>query len=351
MSQLNEKICRATTPSEGQSKPVSQILTGHAVDSLKTIPDASVHMAVTSPPYYPALRKYDGYDCDWSDGWRGALGDEDSPQQFADHLVEVFNEVRRVLRDDGTFWVNIGDSYAKTKKYEKHGIKKRDLMGTPWLLAQTMRKAGWYLRSDTIWHKPDAIPRSCTDRCGEDHEYMFMFAKSEKNYFDRFAIRVEEGGKSHYQRTVWKIAASNYKGPHVATFPLKLASRCIKATSCEEGVCAVCGTPFQRVLHSERVPTRPAKKNKHDETGKANRDPRRHVSKISHQGWQRTCGCDSDVGTLRAKVLDPFNGAGTTGVAAAMLGRDYIGCELSEDYVEASRQRIRNIKDVEVQEI
>jgi site-specific DNA-methyltransferase (cytosine-N4-specific) len=315
------------------------IITGNALTALKEVPDNSIHAAVTSPPYWPQLRDYGGPQTEWPSGWVGCLGDEPHPLQFAQNLCSIFAEVKRVLRPDGTFWVNIGDSYAKDNKLAGDGIKEGDVLGVPWLLATEMRRQGWYLRSSCIWYKPDAFPRSAQDRCSEDHEYIFMFSKSRDYYFDKEAIRVEEDGKSHYHRTVWRIAASNFKGSHVATFPEKLAATCIKAGTSEGGYCGNCGAPHVRVVEKTRVPTRPAKKNKVDETKKACRDPLRHITIVKTVGWKQSCECIGSP-VEPATVLDPFSGAATTGVAALNLGRRYLGTELFPEYVRISSDRL-----------
>lgn len=307
-----------------------QLLLGDNRTVLRTLPDQSVHCIVTSPPYY-GLRDY---------GVDGQIGLEATPEQYVAELVNVFRECWRVLRDDGTLWLNLGDSYAgywgdkKAKEegrpssadtngwtngfnmnarpsfhsaFQGTGIKPKDLIGIPWLVAFALRADGWYLRSDIIWHKPNPMPESVTDRPTKAHEYIFLLTKSQRYYYDAEAVKEAvslgthggswtEGGKkqtalgqqrggmlgnsplSGYRnrRSVWTVATVPYSGAHFATFPPALIEPCILA-GCPEG-----GT-----------------------------------------------------------VLDPFNGSGTTGAVACAHNRNYIGIDLSADYIELSHVRIR----------
>jgi len=154
------------------------ILTGDCRDILKTLPDQSINTCVTSPPYF-GLRDY---------GHSGQMGLEPTPEEFVFELVSVLREVRRVLRDDGTLWLNLGDSYAGSGK-GLAGCKPKDLIGIPWMVAFALRADGWYLRQDIIWHKPNPMPESVTDRCTKAHEYIFLLSKSERYYFDHEAIK------------------------------------------------------------------------------------------------------------------------------------------------------------------
>lgn len=170
------------------------ILTGDALEQLRHLPPESVHTCVTSPPYYN-LRDY---------GAAGQIGNEASVEEYLQSLVSVFREVRRVLRADGTLWVNMGDSYATrsgnqpptntrnscghTAKHTPRGYKYKDLIGVPWQLAFALRADGWYLRQDIIWNKSNCMPESVRDRCTKSHEYIFLLSKSERYYFDAAAI-------------------------------------------------------------------------------------------------------------------------------------------------------------------
>lgn len=307
------------------------IIQGDALTVLKTLPDQSVHCCVTSPPYF-GLRDY---------GVSGQLGLEETPEAYVNNLVEVFREVRRVLRDDGTLWLNLGDSYAanrpggqptptNTGNKSGHygitsvpvGLKSKDLIGIPWRVAFALQADGWYLRSDIIWHKPNTMPESVKDRPTKAHEYIFLLSKSSRYYYDNEAIKepvapstidrgpVDFGGakgrgykpkpsdpnyragseqwgrtfdckqscvNGRNKRTVWAVATQPFSEAHFATFPPKLIEPCILA------------------------------------------------------------GCPAG-GT----VLDPFSGSGTTGMVALRHGRRYVGIELNPAYVEMSKRRIED---------
>jgi DNA modification methylase len=360
--------------------------------------DRSVHCVVTSPPYW-GLRDY---------GVGGQIGLEATPDAFVAEIVRVFREVRRVLRDDGTLWMNLGDSYASTGEFGRndgggpgrllgevqaerssrrlkndHGLKPKDLIGIPWRVALALQADGWYLRSDIIWAKPNPMPESVTDRPTKSHEYLFLMAKSERYYFDAEAVR-EPGTRYEWNsqkfkggdltrhhgstrgketadpeagrnlRTVWPIATEAYPGSHFATFPRKLVEPCIKAGTSEKGVCPTCGAPWERVVESERIRTRPGLDSKcYDRsTGEelaandkpwaservGNRDPGRHISVKSTTGW--AAGCECGRGPIPATVLDPFAGSGTTLVVANALGRRAVGLDLSREYLGLAANRI-----------
>ena len=277
--------------------PETKIVCGDALDTLRKMQDNCVHCVVTSPPYF-GLRDY---------GQPGQIGLEPSPQEFVTKLVEIFREVRRVLRPDGTCWLNLGDSYAANRGYQvpstkggpKHGpgqaaggkgsivpdgLKPKDLIGIPWRVAFALQADGWYLRQDIIWAKPNPMPESVRDRCTKAHEYLFLLTKSPKYYFDSTAIsepaiyapgkskEVERepgyydgkwseqgaGGRNdksfkairetRNKRSVWTIAPKPYKEAHFATFPPDLVEPCIKAGTSEHGCCPNCATPWGRVI-------------------------------------------------------------------------------------------------------
>lgn len=318
----------------------STILTGDALEMLKTIESGTVNTCVTSPPYY-GLRDY---------GVDGQIGLEQTPEQYISKLVEVFREVRRVLRDDGTLWVNIGDSYYHTQsnnggysekstlegftrtdtkgrisnetgsavRLNMDGIKPKDLIGIPWMLAFALRADGWYLRQDIIWAKPNPMPESVRDRCTKSHEYIFLLSKSKQYYYDAEAIKepIKENTLERYKtgwngnqdrgyvngpqnhmseymgmdeekiaqlceegrnkRSVWTVCVNGFKEAHFATFPQALIEPCILA-----------GAPFDGL------------------------------------------------------VLDPFTGSGTTAIAALQNGRNFIGVELNPKYVTMAEKRIK----------
>ena len=296
----------------------TQILQGDCRDLLKTLPDASVHCVVTSPPYF-GLRDY---------GVDGQIGLEASPDAFVAELVAVFREVRRVLRDDGTLWLNLGDSYNsgasgglggstlgggqnnqrvsnRSGRGLVNALKPKDLIGIPWRAAFALQQDGWYLRQDIIWHKPNPMPESVTDRCTKSHEYVFLMSKSARYFYDAAAIAEEgvipagtkaaKGSVERFNtlgvnsrppeykiydgmrnaRSVWTIATQPFREAHFATFPPDLAERCIKAG------CPVGGT-----------------------------------------------------------VLDPFGGAGTTGLVADRLQRSSILIELNPVYASMAKKRL-----------
>ncbi len=257
--------------------------------------DESVHCVITSPPYW-GLRDY---------GIGGQLGLESTPEQYIENMVAVFREVKRVMRHDGTCWLNLGDSYATGHKTgttddEKgwshgniskghqgragmpEGLKPKDLCGIPWRVALALQADGWWLRSDIIWSKPNPMPESVTDRPTKAHEYLFLLTKSARYYYDADAVREDAdtplNSKSHHRfglaggkvdttpgknkkesgemwtptsgrnrRTVWHIATAPYSGAHFATYPPALVEPCIKAGTSEHGVCPECGSPWERV--------------------------------------------------------------------------------------------------------
>lgn len=307
---------------------IDTISTGDCIEYLKTLDDKCVNCCVTSPPYY-GLRDY---------GVDGQIGLEESPQAFVSKLVEVFAEVRRVLRDDGTLWLNLGDSYygsgkgqtangcndpkvSKTKGMKlplNRGnlLKPKDMIGIPWRVAFALQDGGWYLRQDIIWHKPNPMPESVTDRCTKSHEYIFLLSKSKQYYYDHEAVK-EDCSKANIddfknrktmdnksgdsittykkvrpdlcrtrndympkdfkrnKRSVWTVNTRGYKEAHFATYPPKLIEPCILAGCPKGGI-----------------------------------------------------------------VLDPFMGAGTTAMVAAGLGRHYVGCELNPDSAKLANDRI-----------
>ena len=268
--------------------------------------DRCVQCVATSPPYF-GLRDY---------GVVGQIGLEPTPEAFVAAMVAVFREIRRVLRDDGVLWLNLGDSYnahpgqrkatdlAGEKQRSNRGspgvpsrnveaLKPKDLIGIPWRVALALQADGWYLRSDIIWSKPNPMPESVTDRPTKSHEYVFLLTKSERYFYDAEAVSepatyagktVSLGPKSLSRgqavgmgvvasgngsaasvvvadgrnlRSVWSIATQPYEGAHFATMPPALAERCVKAGSSERGCCPACRTPWMREVESERVPTRP----------------------------------------------------------------------------------------------
>ena len=272
-----------------------EILQGDCIESLKKLEECSINTCVTSPPYW-GLRNYNDE--------AKQLGMEDTPEEFTENLVKVFREIKRVLRDDGTVWLNLGDSYGKNKQ----------LTGIPWRVAFALQVDGWYLRQDIIWHKPNPMPESVRDRCTKAHEYIFLLSKKAKYYYDHEAIKEDsvftnskgEIGKANStknigknvlnkegfeirdglknmgvypkrnKRSVWTITTKPFKGAHFATFPKDLIEPCVLA-GCPEG-----GT-----------------------------------------------------------VLDPFGGSGTTGIVAAQHNRNAVLLELNQEYIDLAKERIK----------
>ena len=306
----------------------NQILIGDVLEQLQQLPDGGVQTCVTSPPYW-GLRDY---------GVEGQIGLEKTPEEYTEKMVAVFRDVRRVLCDDGTLWINLGDSYANDSKWGgqtsgKHveylhrqnltrgkkttGLKAKDLIGIPWRVAFALQADGWYLRSDIIWSKPNPMPESVTDRPTKAHEYVFLMSKSAKYYCDMDSIRdpqssgypssfekrgeswhshdadMQKGNAKHNmrdhgkdrshvshplgrnRRTVWEIATQPYPEAHFATFPEKLVEPCVLAGSRE-----------------------------------------------------------------RDLVLDPFMGSGTTALVALKAQRKFVGIELNPEYAELAKKRI-----------
>ena len=307
------------------------ILTGDCLTVLKTLPDASVHCCVTSPPYW-RLRDY---------GCEGQLGLEKTPEEYVAKLVAVFREVRRVLRDDGTAWLNLGDSYAARLRQSgpehagdltnsSHGVltkitrdlpvnlKEKDLVGIPWMVAFALRADGWYLRSDIIWHKPNPMPESVTDRPTKSHEYMFLLTKSAKYYYDAEAIKEKQ------TESTIKRAAYGWNG---RTDDNSNGSRT--------------GSTFKRMAETgEPIGTIPA-------DGKRNK---RSVWTVATVGN----GCGEHFAVFPPKlitpcilagcpvggtVLDPFGGSGTVGEVSENHGRNSILIELKPEYCKMAKKR------------
>ena len=301
-----------------------KIILGDCITGMKTLPDGCVHTCITSPPYF-GLRDYSGGDSE--------LGQEETVDGYVKNMVEVFREVRRILRDDGTLWLNLGDTYAANRTYQvrqsvqgeyctnderyggrgskvPEGLKPKDLIGIPWRVAFALQADGWYLRQDIIWHKPNPMPESMEDRCTKAHEYIFLLSKKPKYYYDYEAVKEPVAGstvnrlsqknlpnqngstrvpgktngnmkavgntETRNRRSVWTVTTKGYKGAHFAVYPEDLIVPCVLAGCPENGT-----------------------------------------------------------------VFDPFTGSGTTAVVALKNGRNYIGTELNPEYVKLAEERIR----------
>jgi DNA modification methylase len=374
---------------------VIRIIQGDCREMLATLPDASVQCCVTSPPYF-GLRSY-GIGTE-----NGEIGLEATPDEFVAQMVAVFREVRRVLRDDGTLWLNLGDSYATSPAGNKtpSGIsqntpqrlaaglqsyntqaksygdaKPKDLMLMPARVALALQADGWWLRSDIIWAKPNPMPESVTDRPTSAHEHVFLLAKQPRYYFDADAVREvgtipagtlgAKGSDERFNapgvnsrppeykvydgtrncRNVWTIATAPFSEAHFATFPPELAERCIKAGTSERGCCAACGAPWVRVVDvsytdAHRGMVGNQRKVITDErVMHAGREGDVRMDKhVSTTGWAPTCKCDAP--TVPCTVLDPFAGAFTTALVADRLQRHAIGIELSPEYCAMARRRL-----------
>jgi DNA modification methylase len=348
---------------------INQVLFGDCRDSLRQMAEAGVvvQTCVTSPPYF-GLRDY-GHD--------GQIGLEETAERYIAKLVEVFRAVREVLADDGTLWVNIGDSYAGGGD-----IKQKDLIGTPWMLAFALRADGWYLRQDIIWHKPNPMPESVTDRCTKAHEYLFLLSKSPRYYFDHEAVKEDavgapsgnkerkqrpgsdllkrgaqagnvpySGSEKRNRRSVWSITTKPYKGAHFAVFPTALIEPCILAGTSERGHCPDCGKRWQRTV--DKATTFQGGSGRAGTTADQANASGKHVGGVNGgnknlklgpvvttatTGWQPSCdcGCAPEADT----VLDPFMGSGTTAAVALLHGRRFTGCELNPSYKPLQDERI-----------
>ena len=384
---------------------------GDAADVLARLPARSVHMACTSPPFW-GLRDYGTGDA--------GIGLEDTPEEWASALVRVFSELRRVLRDDGTLWVECGDSYAGGsgkmdwaasgtpvrgggRRKPVAGRKPKDVVGQPWMLAFALRADGWYLRSPIIWHKPNCMPESATDRPTVAHSYVFLLSKQPQYFYDQDAVRepydstavapafrrdsahylnnahhpgsasdpdgrsatAKETHASHERspnpdgrnsRSVWTIPTEKYSGDHYATWPQALVERMILAGTSEHGVCPECGSPWERVTEGGIVSGSMSGQSVRDPLGRGHSGHRTEEGKpqgtMSREGWQaRTAktttgwapGCDHDHDPVPAVILDPFMGAGTTALVARRLGRHSVGIELSEPYCAQAATRLQQL--------
>lgn len=344
--------------------------------------DESVHCCVTSPPYW-GLRKY---------VVKGPqLGLEKTFEEYVAKMVEVLREVKRILRKDGTLWLNLGDSYGSGRKTDhalgKQGFSKQ-LIGIPWRVAFSLQADGWYLRSDIIWSKPNPMPESVEDRPTKAHEYIFLFSKSQKYYFDAEAVKessithaVEhrgigisnkrkdlrsdiesrhrssiQGGQSMQAepngqrniRTVWTIATQPYPEAHFATFPEELPERCIKAGTSEKGCCPKCGKPWVRVV-SRNTNSRMVEPSEIDRFGTGEAGIHRKVGGQYQKwldanpkktiGWKPSCSCGQE--PVPCVVFDPFIGSGTVGRVSEELGRRWVGLDLG--YGKLVKNRILGI--------
>jgi site-specific DNA-methyltransferase (adenine-specific) len=298
------------------------LVNADAIQHLASMESGSVHCIVTSPPYYNQ-RNY-GHD--------GQIGLEGTVQEYIDRMVAVLHECRRVLCDDGTLWLNVGDSYGGGKQ----------LLGVPWRLALAAQADGWVLRQDVVWHKPSPMPESVTDRCTKAHEYVFLLAKQADYFFDAEAIKEPSEIGSRNRRSVWRIATKPYAGAHFATMPPELAETCIKAGSSERGRCPHCGSPWARVTkRTKLLRPRPADYVKRTGAAGTGNSCANTVAGVAVEtlGWRQSCKCEPHE-PVPCVVLDPFAGSGTTLAVAKVLGRDSVGIELNPEYIALAEERI-----------
>lgn len=299
------------------------------MDGLRSIPDKVIHCVVTSPPYW-SLRDY---------GVDGQIGLEETMEEYIQKMVDIFSEIKRVLRDDGTVWLNIGDAYSS--KYGD-GLKPKDLIGIPWRLAFALQADGWYLRSDIIWHKPNSMPESVLDRPAKSHEYVFLLTKSNNYYYDIEDIRDNGKGK----RTVWNISTRSGGVEHIAMFPPELPALCIRGGSSRKGACPLCGAPWEEIFERERKEGRPSTNcGNMDSDGRTrttaglNVPAEYKIVKVKSIGFRPTCSCGSKK-TVPCIVLDPFLGSGTTVKVANDIGRIGLGFEINLNYKEIIENKI-----------
>lgn len=335
-----------------------RILVGDCIAMMRTLPDQSVHACITSPPYF-GLRDY---------GVDGQIGLEASPREFIDNLVAVFREVRRVLRDDGTLWVNLGDSYASVaggyapegsagkhdtvskatrgavlrgrRRSPPDGLKQKDLMGMPWRLAIALQDDGWYLRQDIIWHKPNPMPESIKDRCTKAHEYLFLLSKSPRYYFDQAAIR-EPAAASSVAR--WSQDVANQAGSNRQ--PGK-TNGAMKAVGGSRRNSFARNTKYTEGEHGQTGQHRADRADiAYDES--RNKRSVWTVATASFKGAHfatfppdliRPCVLAS--APRGGLILDPFGGAGTTALVAMQEGRQSVICELNPEYAAIARKRL-----------
>lgn len=328
------------------STPALTLLEGDAQQMLRTLPSASVHCCITSPPYFQ-LRTYGGA--------ANELGGEACVDEYVARLVGVFAEVRRVLHSSGVLWLNLGDSYGRDKQ----------LLGVPWRVALALQGDGWLLRSDVIWHKTSCKPENVTDRPARSHENVFLLTKQPRYFYDAEAVREPasgpgaEIGATRVGRSVWSVPATKYPGAHCAVMPTRLAELCILAGSSAHGCCRRCGAPYRRLVElGEQLDgdyLRYCGANKNGGTSsRARKDfaaakaqdasamKARILARMCERktvGWTATCACDAGP-PQPAVVLDPFCGAGTTGLVALEQGRSFIGIELYGKNVDETRVRL-----------
>lgn len=419
------------------------LLTGDVIDVLKTLPDQSVHACLCSPPFF-GLRDYGTGT--WQGGdpnckhtvsnqvedrkAKGAItnavrpgaprtcrkcgalridrqiGLENSVEEYVTRLVEVFREVRRVLRNDGTLWLNLGESFASkstgsvsagTKQRTQmgsfgrpdkisSGFKPKDLMMIPARVAIALQSDGWYLRQDIIWAKSNKMPESVKDRPTINHEHIFLLAKSRRYFYDGEAVKEDgagtlpwgnkrnfkmndngaqgrhgsssmfsAGSKQEFidkwysgkrqRRSVWNIPTKPYKGAHFATWPEALVEIMLLAATSEKGCCPACGAPYKRIVEKEMPPLRKVvTAGPVGGHGLLGGNRFDDPIKTTTTGWQPSCKCPGDLEPGPCTAIDIFSGAGTTGVVCVKHNRNYIGIDLNPSNHDLARERIAKVQ-------
>lgn len=368
---------------------VNTIIHGDIRDVARQLPSGSVHCIVTSPPYY-SLRDYN---------IGGQIGLESTPEEYVQTIVEIFRELRRVLRHDGTLWLVIGDTYSNEGKnggttwgknytsaaggYQtvrnnrpKTGMPAKNLYGIPWRVALAMQADGWWLRSDIIWSKCNSMPESVTDRPTKSHEYVFLLTKSPRYFYDAMAIQEKTSrlqgarpfggagngkqnadrkdyfypGDNGYRnkRSVWEIALQPYAEVHFATYPPALIEPMILA-GCPARVCAKCGASWVRIVEKgftahdgstdSQYQAGTTAKRLAQLSQAARESGGEYVNQRRTIGFEPTCDCNAS--TTPGIVLDPFIGSGTTAEVAIKNGRNWLGVELNPDYIDLAYKRLR----------
>jgi DNA modification methylase len=342
-----------------------------ALSALKKIPDNVFHTIVTSPPYWQ-LRDYFAPK---------QLGQENTPEEYIHKLVIILEEAKRVLRKDGSLWLNIGDSYNQKAFKHKNNIKIKDLMGMPWKVALALQNSGWYLRCDIIYNKTNPLPDGAKDRPTRSHEYIFLLTKSSKYFYDYYATledtethpNGEQGFGAnnqkgtyrmdqertfiHYgkrnKRSVWEVPVANFQGKHFATFSSKLIEPCILASTSEKGCCVECGTPWVRKFEKEQIKINNKSTNKLTDSSNMFEDMKTKQEYKLHlveKGWEKQCQCKT-FDTKSCLVLDPFSGMATTGLVSFKHCQNYVGIELNKEYLDISKERLTKGCEESVEEI
>jgi DNA modification methylase len=388
---MREAAARGATPYYRSPSGDVVLYQGDAAAVLRALPAGSVQTCITSPPYWN-LRDYSA---------EGQIGMEPTPAEYVAAIVAVFDQVRRVLRDDGTLWLNLGDSYAADTKWGgstagKHakglhgcdfigrnrtqtGLAGKNLVGIPWRVAFALQDAGWILRSDCIWSKPNPMPESVRDRPTRAHEYVFLLSKGPRYFFDQGAVMQPVTGGTHSRgdkksppktlqhedssakvknnrsfmeatwgavsarniRSVWEIPTQAYEGAHFAVFPERLVEPCLLSGSSARGCCSACGTPYTRVAEKAGQGVR--------NTSAGGNGQQVHRPGANHTlvaiprettGWRAGCGCKDAGDPIPCTILDPFVGSGTVPLVARKHGRHSWGIDLSAAYLDLARERL-----------